>query len=232
MEGSVPMEELIQLKEKLDEERPVRWIDFPDIGLYKDQVVSYMYRQLIHFEEEGHLTSAMINNYIKGRLLPRAEGKKYNREHLAGLTEICVLKQILSVENAGFLLHQELQGDNQETFYEKFCNILDQALTETSAQIHTDWDAGSLSDIVLRLAVSSYCQKLVCERLLEIIRNREEGKGPEDPKEANRKRGKKREKEQEKKQDDNEIRKQDDNGIRKQDDNEIRKQDDNEIREK
>jgi len=203
-EGSVPMEELMQLKEKLDGERPVSWTDFPDIGLYKDQVVSYMYRQLIHFEEEGHLTSAMINNYIKGRLLPRTEGKKYNREHLAGLTEICVLKQILSVENTGFLLHQELQGDNQEDFYEKFCNILDQALTETSAQIHTDWDVGSLSDIALRLAVSSYCQKLVCERLLEMIRNREENEGS---KETSKKRGKKQEKEQEKKRDDNEIRK-------------------------
>ena len=202
-EGSVPMEELMQLKEKLDGERPVSWTDFPDIGLYKDQVVSYMYRQLIHFEEEGHLTSAMINNYIKGRLLPRTEGKKYNREHLAGLTEICVLKQILSVENTGFLLHQELQGDNQEDFYEKFCNILDQALTETSAQIHTDWDVGSLSDIALRLAVSSYCQKLVCERLLEMIRNREENEGS---KETSKKRGKKQEKEQEKKRDDNEIR--------------------------
>ena len=206
-EGSVPVEELIQLKEKLDEERLVRWIDFPDIGLYKDQVVSYMYRQLIHFEEEGHLTSAMINNYIKGRLLPRAKGKKYTREHLAGLTEICILKQILSVENTGFLLHQELQGDNQEAFYEKFCNILDQALTETSTQIHTDWDAGSLSDIALRLAVSSYCQKLVCERLLEIIRNRKEEDGPEGSGETNPKRGKKQEKEQEKKRDDNEIRK-------------------------
>ena len=175
------MEELIQLKEKLGRERPVSWTEFPDIGLYKDQVVSYMYRQLIHFEEESQITSAMINNYIKGKLLPRAEGKKYSREHLAGLTEICILKQVLSVGDTGFLLHQELRDGSQESFYDKFRLILDQALTEISEQIDTGWEADSLSDIALRLAVSSYCEKLACERLLEIIRNRKEAEEPKKP---------------------------------------------------
>ena len=93
-------EKLGQLKQKLATERPVKWSEFPDIGLYKDQVLSYMYRQLINFEEGGQLTSAMVNNYIKDGLLPRADGKKYSREHLAGLTRV-PLKQVLSV-NTGF----------------------------------------------------------------------------------------------------------------------------------
>lgn len=164
------MEELVQLKEKLAKERPVSWAEFPDIGLYKDQVVSYMYRQLIHFDEESQITSAMINNYIKDKLLPRADGKKYSREHLAGLTEIGILKQVLSVGDTGYLLQQELQGDSQENFYEKFRQILDRALTDTSEQIDTGWDAETLQDMALRLAVSSYCEKLVSERLLDILR--------------------------------------------------------------
>ena len=59
------MERVVELKERLNRERPVAWDDLPDISLYKDQVVSYMQRQLISFEEEAQLTSAMINNYIK-----------------------------------------------------------------------------------------------------------------------------------------------------------------------
>lgn len=144
--------------------------EFPDIGLYKDQVVSYLQRQLIHFGEESQITSAMINNYIKDKLLPRADGKKYNREHLAGLTEIGVLKQVLSVRDTGFLLEQELRQESHESFYDKFCRLLDQALSATSEQIDIGWEAESLQDIALRLAISSYCEKLVCERLLDILR--------------------------------------------------------------
>ncbi len=163
-------EKLGQLKEKLSKERPVKWQEFPDIGLYKDQVLSYMFRQLINFEGEGQLTSAMINNYIKDGLLPRTDGKKYSREHLAGLTEICLLKQVLSVRDTGFLLKQELSGKDHSGFYTKFVQILDNGLKETADLINDDWDMEALSDMTLRLAISSYCGKLACERLIEIMR--------------------------------------------------------------
>lgn len=166
------MKELEQLKEKLTMERPVSWAEFPDIGLYKDQVVSYMLRQLINFGDDGQITSAMINNYIKDKLLPRADGKKYSREHLAGLTEICLLKQVLSVRNTGLLLHQELDKGDPEQFYSKFKQILDEALTKTAEQIDPDWEVECLSDMALQLAISSYCDKLASERLLEIIRSK------------------------------------------------------------
>lgn len=166
------MEELEQLKHKLTVERPRPWSEFPDIGLYKDQVLSYMRRQLINFGDDGLITSAMINNYIKDKLLPRADGKKYSQEHLAGLTEICLLKQVLSVRDTGLLLHQELAKNGPEEFYSKVNEILDKALTKTAEQIDPNWGEDDLSDKVLRLAVSSYCSKLACERLLEIIRDK------------------------------------------------------------
>ncbi len=165
-------EELGQLKEKLASERPVKWPEFPDISLYKDQVLSYMFRQLINFEGDGQLTSAMINNYIKDGLLPRTDGKKYSREHLAGLTEICLLKQVLSVRDTGFLLKQELSKEDHEEFYTKFIQILDNSLRETAELINAQWDMEALSDMTLRLAVSSYCDKLACERLIEIMRTK------------------------------------------------------------
>lgn len=163
---------LKQLKGKMETERPVSWSEFPDIGLYKDQIISYMQRQLIHFEENGQITSAMVNNYIKDKLLPRADGKKYTREHLAGLTEICILKQVLTVRDTGLLLQEELGVNGHEVFYEKFREILDAALTGTSERIDPQWEADALSDMALRLAVASYCDKLAAERLLEIIRAR------------------------------------------------------------
>ncbi|NTV91339.1 MAG: DUF1836 domain-containing protein, partial [Clostridiales bacterium] len=152
-------------------DRPVAWTEFPDIGLYKDQVVSYMHRQLINFEDDGQMTSAMVNNYIKDKLLPKADGKKYTREHLAGLTEICLLKQVLSVRDTGYLLQRELDVGGHEDFYTRFRQILDSELTETADRINADWEAEALSEMALQLAISSYCDKLACERLLGILRS-------------------------------------------------------------
>jgi hypothetical protein len=163
-------EKLENLKERLASERPVDWSDFPDIGLYKDQVVSYMYRQLINFEGDSQLTSAMVNNYIKDGLLPRADGKKYSREHLAGLTEICLLKQVLSVKDTGFLLKQGMKNVDHAGFYTGFVNIVDNALSKTADLIDPEWDTEELSEMALKLAISSYCEKIACERLIEIIR--------------------------------------------------------------
>lgn len=178
------MEELIQLKNKLLNERPASWEEFPDIGLYKDQVVSYISKQLIHFDDEERLTSAMINNYIKDKLLPRTEGKKYAKEHLAGLIEICILKQILSVRDTGYLIKQETEGTSAADFYEKFKEIVDKALAETAQIVNEEWTLQDLSTVALQMAVSSYCNKLVCERLIDIMRSKsiEEQPGRSDKK--------------------------------------------------
>ena len=71
------MDELLDLKQRLEQERPTPWAELPDLALYMDQIISYMPRQLIHFDEGEVLTSAMVNNYIKDGLVPRADGKRY-----------------------------------------------------------------------------------------------------------------------------------------------------------
>ena len=86
------MEELLDLKRRMETERPAAWGELPDISLYMDQIISYMPRQLIHFDDRDTLTSAMVNNYIKDGLVPRADGKRYSPVHLAYLTAVCALK--------------------------------------------------------------------------------------------------------------------------------------------
>ena len=81
------MEEITELKERLEGERPVEWEGFPDIGLYMDQLINYMPRQLIHYGEGEALTSAMVNNYIKDGAMPRA-----GEEDLPGLAMALALR--------------------------------------------------------------------------------------------------------------------------------------------
>lgn len=166
------MEELKQLKDKLLKGRSASWDEFPDIGLYKDQVLTYISKQLIHFDDREQLTSAMINNYIKGNLLPRPDGKKYTKEHLSGMIEICILKQVLTVGDTGFLLQKELEDSNFELFYEKFRQAMDDSMSKLAEQVDINWSLQDLSDIALHMAISSYSYKLVCERLVDIIRSK------------------------------------------------------------
>ena len=167
------MEELRELKERLDQERPATWEALPDIALYMDQIISYMPRQLIRYDESENLTSAMVNNYIKDGLLPRAEGKRYDQTHLAYLTAICALKQVLSVKEMKALIQDGLQGREPERVYNYFCRALDGALKEASAALDENTEQENLSRLALELALRSYANRLACQRILSLL----QGKG-------------------------------------------------------
>jgi len=166
------LDQLQELKERLGSERPVAWESFPDINLYMDQVISYLPRQLIQWEAEG-LTPAMVNNYIKDGLLPRAEGKRYSRVHLAYLTAICALKQILSVREIKALFLTGQKEREPDDLYEYFRKELDAALSETAEQLDTSVSEDDLPRLALGLALRSYADKLACERILDILKERD-----------------------------------------------------------
>lgn len=163
------MEELVDLKEKLTSQRPDAWDELPDIPLYMDQVVSYLTRQMVCFEPGDALTSAMINNYIKDGLLSRANGKKYGQEHLAYLTAISALKQVLSVREMRALVSIGRDTGTSQQQYEYFCRFLDRALTQATDHLDENAQVEDLPGMVLTYALQSYAHGLVCRRLLEIM---------------------------------------------------------------
>ncbi|MBR0597834.1 DUF1836 domain-containing protein [Sinanaerobacter chloroacetimidivorans] len=164
------MDQLSQLKEKLSKERPASWENLPDIELYKDQVVGYMQRQHTLEPEDAQLTGAMINNYIKSGLLPRASGKKYTKDHLAYLTAICALKQVLSVSETDLLMKAQPEGKDAERFYNEYTMLLDESLKETVDLINESMNREDLARMAFKLAVTSYVQKLLCKKLLDILK--------------------------------------------------------------
>ena len=103
--------------------RPVSWEQIPDLGLYMDQVVTFItrvYEPLYGPDIHSYLSPSMINNYVKSMLIPRPSGKKYSREQIALLAMIVALKQTCSMEDIRRLLAcQDAQG--VEALYETFC---------------------------------------------------------------------------------------------------------------
>lgn len=164
-----------ELQNRLRTQRPVDWEQLPDFSLYMDQVLSYMERQVLRFDGDDGLTAAMVNNYTKGGLLPRAEGKKYSREHLAYLTVICVLKQVLSTRDMKLLLDQELKDSGSvETGYTTFCRSLDGSMSLIADQMDRYQDPEKLADSAIHFALLSYAAGAASRRYVTMLRRRQE----------------------------------------------------------
>lgn len=172
------MEDLLALQERLREQRPVDWDQLPDFALYMDQVLSYMDRQVIRFEEDDGLTAAMVNNYTKSGLVPRAEGKKYSRDHLAYLTAICVLKQVLSAKDIDLLIRESVGGSmGVREGYAAFNAALDKALCNTADEMAARENA-SLAYEAIHFALVSYAAGVACNRYIALLRQQKEAEQP------------------------------------------------------
>lgn len=164
------MDELLDLKQRMQQERPVSWEQLPDIALYMDQIISFMPRQLIRFDDQEALTSAMVNNYIKDGLVPRAEGKRYGPIHLGYLTAVCALKKVLPVRDIGVLFSAAQEHEKSpEDLYAYFCHALDRALADAADSLDENAQREDLARMALDLALRSYANQLACARILDIL---------------------------------------------------------------
>jgi len=103
--------------------QPVAWEQIPDLGLYMDQVITFitrLYEPLYGETTKGYLSAPMINNYVKNKLIPRPTGKKYSRLQIAMLIMIVALKRVCTMEDIRAMLSEE---DEQgiRNLYELFC---------------------------------------------------------------------------------------------------------------
>lgn len=176
------MNDLTDLLSRLREQRPVEWDQLPDFSLYMDQVLSYMDRQVIRFDGDDGLTAAMVNNYTKSGLAPRAEGKKYSREHLAYFTAICVLKRVMSTRDMDLLIREELRDRPAREGYAAFCQSLDNALNITAGELDGrlgdgEPDDSALADAAIHFALLSYAAGVVGNRCVALLRERKGAKG-------------------------------------------------------
>lgn len=180
------MDEVLNIKNLMETDRPVSWESLPDIDLYMDQVVAYLSRQTAGGNEPS-MTSAMINNYVKDGLMPRACGKRYHREHLVYLTAIGLLKNVLTVKDMKLLLEKEIREGEEAQFYEKFLSQLDGAYCTVNERIPDTLEEGNLAEAALSLALASCAAKAACEHLLAVMRDKNPEEDPRKEKAAAKK---------------------------------------------
>ena len=89
----MPPESLPQWAQEVRAYRIPRYDELPAIDLYMDQVVAILedcLRLFLRDEKDQRITPAMINNYVKQKVLPPPVKKRYTRDHLCQLLLICL----------------------------------------------------------------------------------------------------------------------------------------------
>lgn len=146
---------------------PPGWEELPTIPLYMDQVILYLGESLKLFQQEEDaslLTSSMINNYVKNGLIPHPEKKKYTKEHLAGLMDVCMLKQVLPIQDVKTLISGESM--TPET-YELFRKTHSQAVQETCRALEETCKNGeNLKQAALLLAAEANAKRAAAQKIL------------------------------------------------------------------
>lgn len=169
-EMSEATDRILEWAGQIEDSQAVEWDRLPEIYLYMDQVLTYMKKQLRLYERDGDatlLTSSMINNYVKDGVLPRPARKKYSREHLAILTVICMLKNVLSIQDISSLLKILLVDASPSEMYNRFCGAQAAALKEVCGRIRgSRQDEADLTRLAIELSVEANARRTAAERIL------------------------------------------------------------------
>lgn len=156
------------------------WDQLPQIDLYMDQVIALLNNYLGFFIYEGNdeklLTPAMVNNYVKMKLLAPPIKKKYGRKQVASLIMICTLKQTLSMAQVKQMLPRE-NGEGFQRDYDQFVQVhkrlslyfTQQVKASAAPVFDTTVDNGSeVNDLVVGAAVAASFAKLMAGKIVAL----------------------------------------------------------------
>lgn len=110
-----------------------KWENIPDIGLYMDQVIVLLSqylglifpdnRQEDDSEESSEakiFSAAAVNNYVRLKIMPAPEKRKYYRVHIAYLIMIFTLKQAVSINIVKEMLPGKMPEEGVKAFYSDY----------------------------------------------------------------------------------------------------------------
>ncbi len=160
---------------KFEEFKLIDYNKLPDIELYMDQILTLIQRQLGIFTYSSFdklLTSSMVNNYVKGNVIPAPISKKYNREHLALLEEVCTLKQVLSIAEIKQIIDSTYNNGNNSDVFTAFQTKFDKANNEAiniAKDKLNDIDSNNtntLNELALELSLIANAYISIAKRIL------------------------------------------------------------------
>ena len=166
------------IKERMDAELPdirlPRYREIPDVGLYLEQVTKYVSDSLEPLGQ-GALTGSMVSNYVKKGILASPVRKQYNREQIAHLIYITVVKSVLPMEDIRLMLSIQKRTYDSAVAYDYFCTELENVLSYVFGR-KPEMDAVGVEQttgekLMLRNTIITVAHKVYLTRLCAVLRD-------------------------------------------------------------
>ena len=172
---------LIRWEHYLNNYKLPAWKELPDIGLYMDQVIALLgqYLDFIPIEDskDKPVTPTTINNYVRLKVMPAPEKRKYYRVHIAFLIMIFTLKQGISINGLQQLLPSTADEEEVRIFYTSYIARLQEvgnfytAQTRAAVQDILDpetSDEGAIENVIIKSILQSGFSRIMAEKLLHL----------------------------------------------------------------
>lgn len=172
---------LIRWEEYLNHYKLPAWKELPDIGLYMDQVIALLAQYLdfipVEDQKDKPVTPTTINNYVRLKVMPAPEKRKYYRVHIAFLIMIFTLKQGISINGLQQLLPSTADEEEIKNFYTSYVERLQEvgnfytAQTRAAVQDILDpqvTDEGVVENVIIQSILQSGFSRIMAEKLLHL----------------------------------------------------------------
>ena len=172
---------LIRWEHYLNNYKLPAWKELPDIGLYMDQVIALLgqYLDFIPMEDskDKPVTPTTINNYVRLKVMPAPEKRKYYRVHIDFLIMIFTLKQGISINGLQQLLPSTADEEEIKNFYTSYVARLQEvgnfytAQTRAAVQDILDpqvTDEGVVENVIIQSILQSGFSRIMAEKLLHL----------------------------------------------------------------
>ncbi len=171
-----------------------KYKELPGVELYMEQVLKYINGTLdsLTLDQENMLTSFMVNNYVKAKMIDLPVKKKYSKDQIGYLMAICLMKSTISMADMSLLLELDScvsvdKGRLYAFWASMESSILNETAKKTISRIenftknnasekgkkgkNNEEDVrASLGLIALRLAIQSQANKLISDSIIAALR--------------------------------------------------------------
>ena len=165
------MEEVNQqeLQKNLAQFHIPRYRELPDFGLRLEQVARYVSRYV-----PAPVTSSMVSNYVKQKIIPGPKKKSYGVESIAYLIIVSYLKNTVSLDDVRFLLGVQQDSYPLGHAYDYFCEELEDLIRFVTGvqDAPSDFVHGSNPQKeLLRTALLSITYKIYLDYRIALLRD-------------------------------------------------------------
>jgi hypothetical protein len=167
--------------------------ELPSVPLYMEQVVEYVNKTLgpLTRNDRQLLTSFMVNNYVKARIIKEPRKKKYDNDHLGYLLALTTLKRTLTMSEISLLIEMDKDVSTDKSVLYGFFRVMTNDVLQESAQkaaskisqLSKHYDETKAADeakaivdlrdslglMALRLSIQAGINQAIAEALLQAI---------------------------------------------------------------